>query len=152
MKLSGCHVATAKWGRSQFIHYAHITDSSLPKENFMHSPTRDEQIRALEQDWAQNPRWKGVRRTYSASDVVRLAGSVRIEHTLARRGAEKLWNLVNTEPFVNTLGALTGNQAMQQVKAGLKAIYLSGWQVAGDANSNGEMYPDQSLYSVDSVP
>jgi isocitrate lyase len=124
----------------------------LPKENFMHSPTRDEQIRALEQDWAQNPRWKGVRRTYSASDVVRLAGSVRIEHTLARRGAEKLWNLVNTEPFVNTLGALTGNQAMQQVKAGLKAIYLSGWQVAGDANIAGEMYPDQSLYPVNSVP
>jgi len=118
----------------------------------MHSPTRDEQIRALEQDWAQNPRWKGVRRTYSASDVVRLAGSVRIEHTLARRGAEKLWNLVNTEPFVNTLGALTGNQAMQQVKAGLKAIYLSGWQVAGDANIAGEMYPDQSLYPVNSVP
>jgi len=118
----------------------------------MHSPTRDEQIRALEQDWAQNPRWKGIRRTYSASDVVRLAGSVRIEHTLARRGAEKLWSLVNTEPFVNTLGALTGNQAMQQVKAGLKAIYLSGWQVAGDANIAGEMYPDQSLYPVNSVP
>ncbi len=118
----------------------------------MHSPTRDEQIRALEQDWAQNPRWKGIRRTYSASDVVRLAGSVRIEHTLAHRGAEKLWNLVNTEPFVNTLGALTGNQAMQQVKAGLKAIYLSGWQVAGDANIAGEMYPDQSLYPVNSVP
>jgi isocitrate lyase len=118
----------------------------------MHAPTRDEQIRALEQDWAQSPRWKGVRRTYSASDVVRLAGSVRIEHTLARRGAEKLWNLVNTEPFVNTLGALTGNQAMQQVKAGLKAIYLSGWQVAGDANIAGEMYPDQSLYPVNSVP
>src|SRR6187431_3838141 len=118
----------------------------------MQSPTRDEQIRALEQDWAQNPRWKGIRRTYSASDVVRLAGSVRIEHTLARRGAEKLWNLVNTEPFVNTLGALTGNQAMQQVKAGLKAIYLSGWQVAGDANIAGEMYPDQSLYPVNSVP
>ena len=118
----------------------------------MHAPTRDEQIRALEQDWAQNPRWKGIRRTYSASDVVRLAGSVRIEHTLSRRGAEKLWNLVNTEPFVNTLGALTGNQAMQQVKAGLKAIYLSGWQVAGDANIAGEMYPDQSLYPVNSVP
>ena len=84
----------------------------------MQAPTREEQIRALEQDWAQNPRWKGIRRTYSASDVVRLAGSVRIEHTLARRGAEKLWNLVNTEPFVNTLGALTGNQALQQVKAG----------------------------------
>src|SRR5215218_1740937 len=118
----------------------------------MHAATRQEQIRALEQDWSQNPRWKGIRRTYSAADVVRLSGSVRVEHTLARRGAEKLWNLVNTEPFVNTLGALTGNQAMQQVKAGLKAIYLSGWQVAADANDGGEMYPDQSLYSVDSVP
>jgi len=118
----------------------------------MQPTTREEQIRALEQDWSQNPRWKGVRRDYTAADVVRLAGSVRIEHTLARRGAEKLWTLVNTEPFVNTLGALTGNQAMQQVKAGLKAIYLSGWQVAGDANVAGEMYPDQSLYPVNSVP
>src|ERR1700749_895635 len=114
--------------------------------------TREQQIAQLEQDWATNSRWKGIKRSYSAADVVRLRGSVQVEHTLARRGAEKLWNLVNTEPFVNTLGALTGNQAMQQVKAGLKAIYLSGWQVAGDANSNGEMYPDQSLYSVDSVP
>lgn len=114
--------------------------------------TREQQIAALEKDWAENPRWKGIRRGYSAADVVRLRGSLAIEHTLARRGAEKLWNLINTEPFVNSLGALTGNQAMQQVKAGLKAIYLSGWQVAGDANSNGEMYPDQSLYSVDSVP
>jgi isocitrate lyase len=114
--------------------------------------SRAEQIAQLQQDWAQNPRWKGIRRGYSAQDVVKLRGSLAIEHTLARRGAEKLWNLINTEPFVNTLGALTGNQAMQQVKAGLKAIYLSGWQVAGDANSNGEMYPDQSLYSVDSVP
>src|SRR5882672_2074710 len=114
--------------------------------------TRDQQIAALEKDWAENPRWKGVTRGYSAADVVRLRGSIQPEHTLARRGAEKLWTLVNTEPFVNSLGALTGNQAMQQVKAGLKAIYLSGWQVAGDANSNGEMYPDQSLYSVDSVP
>jgi isocitrate lyase len=118
----------------------------------MQAQTREEQIRALEQDWSQNPRWKGIRRTYSAAEVVRLSGSVRIEHTLARRGAEKLWNLVNTEPFVNTLGALTGNQAMQQVKAGLKAIYLSGWQVAGDANVAGEMYPDQSLYPANSVP
>jgi isocitrate lyase len=118
----------------------------------MQSPTREESIRVLEKDWAENPRWKGVRRTYSAADVVRLAGSVRVEHTLARRGAEKLWSLVNTEPFVNTLGALTGNQAMQQVKAGLKAIYLSGWQVAGDANIAGEMYPDQSLYPANSVP
>ena len=114
--------------------------------------TRDQQIAALEKDWAENPRWKGIKRSYTAADVVRLRGSIRIEHTLAQRGAEKLWGLVNTEPFINALGALTGNQAMQQVKAGLKAIYLSGWQVAGDANSNGEMYPDQSLYSVDSVP
>ena len=114
--------------------------------------TREQQIAALEKDWAENPRWKGIQRGYSAADVVRLRGSINIEHTLAKRGAEKLWNLVNTEPFINSLGALTGNQAMQQVKAGLKAIYLSGWQVAGDANSNGEMYPDQSLYSVDSVP
>jgi len=114
--------------------------------------TREQQIAQLEKDWAENPRWKGIKRGYSAADVVKLRGSLQIDHTLAKRGAEKLWNLINTEPFVNTLGALTGNQAMQQVKAGLKGIYLSGWQVAGDANSNGEMYPDQSLYSVDSVP
>jgi len=114
--------------------------------------TREQQTAALEKDWAENPRWKGVKRTYSAADVVRLRGSIRVEHTLAHRGAEKLWNLVNTEPFVNTLGALTGNQALQQVKAGLKAIYLSGWQVAGDANNAGEMYPDQSLYPANSVP
>ena len=114
--------------------------------------TREQQIAQLEQDWAENPRWKGIKRGYSAADVVKLRGSLAVEHTLAKRGAEKLWSLINTEPFVNMLGALTGNQAMQQVKAGLKAIYLSGWQVAGDANSNGEMYPDQSLYSVDSVP
>jgi isocitrate lyase len=118
----------------------------------MNPMTRDQQIAALEKEWAENPRWKGIKRGYTAADVVRLRGSLQIEHTLAKRGAEKLWNLLNTEPFVNSLGALTGNQAMQQVKAGLKAIYLSGWQVAGDANSNGEMYPDQSLYAVDSVP
>ena len=99
--------------------------------------TRAQQIAALQNDWDTNPRWKGVTRTYSAEDVVRLRGSLRIEHTLAQRGAEKLWDLVNNEPFVNSLGALTGNQAMQQVKAGLKAIYLSGWQVAGDANVAG---------------
>lgn len=114
--------------------------------------TRQQQIDALKQDWETNPRWKGVQRHFSAEDVVRLRGSVQIEHTLARRGAEKLWHLLNTEPFVNTLGALTGNQALQQVKAGLKAIYLSGWQVAGDANLAGEMYPDQSLYPANSVP
>jgi isocitrate lyase len=118
----------------------------------MSQPTRQQQIAALEKDWAENPRWKGIKRGYSAADVVRLRGSLQIEHTLAKRGAEKLWNLVNTEPFVNSLGALTGNQAMQQVKAGLKAVYLSGWQVAGDANLAGEMYPDQSLYPANSVP
>jgi isocitrate lyase len=118
----------------------------------MTQPTRQQQIASLAKDWAENPRWKGLKRGYSAADVVRLRGSIQPEHTLARRGAEKLWHLVNNEPFVNTLGALTGNQALQQVKAGLKAIYLSGWQVAGDANLAGEMYPDQSLYPANSVP
>jgi isocitrate lyase len=114
--------------------------------------TREQQIAQLEKDWAENPRWKGIKRGYTAADVVRLRGSLQVEHTLAKRGAEKLWSLIHTEPFVNSLGALTGNQAMQQVKAGLKAIYLSGWQVAGDANLAGEMYPDQSLYPINSVP
>ena len=118
----------------------------------MSQATREQQAAALEKDWAENPRWKGIQRGYTAADVVRLRGSVQIEHTLAKRGAEKLWTLINTEPFVNSLGALTGNQAMQQVKAGLKAIYLSGWQVAADANLAGEMYPDQSLYPANSVP
>ena len=106
----------------------------------------------LEQDWATNPRWKGVTRPYSAADVVRLRGTVPVEHTLAKLGSEKLWRYLHTEDYVNALGALTGNMAMQQVKAGLKAIYLSGWQVAADANTAGAMYPDQSLYPVDSVP
>jgi isocitrate lyase len=113
---------------------------------------RDNEIAELNKQWTENPRWKNTTRPYSAEDVVRLRGSVHIEHTLARRGAEKLWKLVNEEPFVNSLGALTGNQAMQQVRAGLKAIYLSGWQVAADANLSGEMYPDQSLYPANSVP
>ncbi len=106
----------------------------------------------LQKDWTENPRWKGVRRSYSADDVVRLRGSVMVEHTLARRGAERLWASLQERPFVSALGALTGNQAMQQVKAGLQSIYLSGWQVAGDANAAGTMYPDQSLYPVNSVP
>jgi isocitrate lyase len=106
----------------------------------------------IQLDWQNNPRWSGIRRPYTAEDVVRLRGTVHVEHSLARRGAEKLWHYLHTEPFVNALGALTGNQAMQQVKAGLKAIYLSGWQVAADANTAGAMYPDQSLYPVDSVP
>ncbi|HVB48300.1 MAG TPA: isocitrate lyase/phosphoenolpyruvate mutase family protein, partial [Burkholderiales bacterium] len=113
---------------------------------------REQEIAALKKDWAQNLRWSGIRRGYSAEDVVRLRGSVRIEHTLARSGAEKLWTMVNERPFVNSLGALTGNQAMQQVKAGVPAIYLSGWQVAADANDSLSMYPDQSLYAVSSVP
>jgi isocitrate lyase len=109
-------------------------------------------IEAIRKDWAENPRWRGVKRGYSAEDVVRLRGSVQVEHTLARLGAEKLWKLVNERPYVNSLGALTGNQAVQQVRAGVPAIYLSGWQVAADANDSFQMYPDQSLYAVSSVP
>ena len=117
--------------------------------------TRDEQIKALEQDWATNPRWKNVKRNYSAADVVRLRGSLNVEHTLAKRGAEKLWKLVNGEAkkgYVNAFGAITAGQAMQQAKAGLEAVYLSGWQVAADGNTSETMYPDQSLYAYDSVP
>jgi isocitrate lyase len=110
------------------------------------------QADALQKEWETNPRWKGVERTYTAEEVVRLRGSVVEEHTLARNGAEKLWNLITTEDYINALGALTGNQAVQQVRAGLKAIYLSGWQVAGDANLAAQTYPDQSLYPANSVP
>jgi len=114
---------------------------------------RQDEIKRLEKDWAENPRWKGIERTYSAADVVKLRGTVQIEHTLARRGAEKFWKLLNElDGPVCGLGALTGNQAIQEVQAGLKAIYCSGWQVAGDGNSAGEMDPGQSLYPVDSVP
>ena len=114
--------------------------------------TRNEKISQLEADWKDSPRWKGIKREYSAADLMKLRGSVVIEHTLARLGAEKLWRLVNQEKPLCALGALTGNQAIQEIQAGLKAIYCSGWQVAGDGNSAGEMYPDQSLYPVDSVP
>jgi len=114
--------------------------------------TKQEQIKQLESEWANSPRWNGIERNYSAADVVKLRGSLQIEHTLAKHGAEKLWRLVNQEQPVCALGALTGNQAIQEIQAGLKAIYCSGWQVAGDGNSSGEMYPDQSLYPVDSVP
>src|SRR5436853_4863110 len=113
---------------------------------------REKEVHALEREWAENPRWRGVKRGYSAADVIRLRGSVPIEHTLAKRGAEKLWRLMHERPYVNSLGALTGNQAVQQVKAGVPAIYLSGWQVAADANDSLQMYPDQSLYAVSSVP
>ena len=113
---------------------------------------REQDIAALKKDWAENPRWTGLKRGYSAEDVVRLRGSLKIEYTLAKVGAEKLWKMVNERPFVNSLGAVTGNQAMQQVKAGVPAVYLSGWQVAADANDSLSMYPDQSLYAVSSVP
>src|SRR5471032_2314062 len=112
----------------------------------------DRNASALSADWQTNPRWSGVERPYSAEDVVRLRGTIHIEHSLARLMAEKLWASLHEKPFVNALGALTGNQAMQQVKAGLDAIYLSGWQVSSDANLAGQMYPDQSLYPADSVP
>jgi isocitrate lyase len=117
----------------------------LPKQ-------RQEQILSLQKSWKEDPRWKDIRRPYQAEEVVQLRGSLRIRHTLAETGARLFWDLLHSEPYVPALGALTGNQAVQQVQAGLKAIYVSGWQVAGDANSAGHMYPDQSLYPVDSVP
>ena len=117
--------------------------------------TRDEQIATLEKDWQENPRWASINRGYSAADVVRLRGSIQPENTLARIGAEKLWEKVNgsaRKGYVNSMGAITGGQAMQQAKAGIEAIYLSGWQVAADGNTSETMYPDQSLYAYDSVP
>ncbi|HEY2956303.1 MAG TPA: isocitrate lyase [Candidatus Eisenbacteria bacterium] len=114
--------------------------------------TRARSAAEIEKSWNHDPRWKGIERRYPASDVARLRGTLHIEHTLARRGAERLWQAVHARPPVRALGALTGHQAVQQVAAGLEAIYVSGWQVAGDANSAGQTYPDQSLYPVDSVP
>src|SRR5581483_5991274 len=111
-----------------------------------------EQAARLAGEWATDPRWRSVQRTYSADDVIRLRGSVQEEHTLARLGAERLWRLLHEEEFVASLGAVTGNQAVQQVRAGLPAIYLSGWQVAADGNLAGQTYPDQSLYPANSVP
>ncbi|MCP3028209.1 isocitrate lyase [Halobacillus sp. A5] len=113
---------------------------------------KKERIERMRKDWSDNERWEGIVRPYEPEDVIRLKGSIDIQHTLAEHGAEKLWNLLHKEDYVHALGALTGNQAMQQVKAGLKAIYLSGWQVAADANLSGHMYPDQSLYPANSVP
>ena len=107
---------------------------------------------SIARQWSEDPRWQGITRSYAAEDVLRLSGSVEIRHTLAERGAQRLWELLHSEDYVSALGALTGNQAIQQVKAGLKAIYLSGWQVAADANLSGHMYPDQSLYPATSVP
>ena len=117
--------------------------------------TREQQIQAIEKDWAENPRWKGIKRGYSAEDVVNLRGSLQPVHTLAQRGADKLWGLIHGDAkkgYVNCLGALTGGQAVQQAKAGIEAIYLSGWQVAADNNLSSTMYPDQSLYPANSVP
>ena len=114
--------------------------------------TKEEQIKTIEKDWAENPRWEGVRRNYAAEDVVKVRGSVQIEYTIARLGAERLWKLLKETDYVNALGALSGGQAVQQVQAGLKAIYCSGWQVAADSNVAGQMYPDQSLYPANSVP
>lgn len=113
---------------------------------------KQERIDALVADWSTNPRWKGIERPYTAEEVVNLSGSYKIEYTIARLGAERLWNKLNNQDWVAGLGALTGNQAIQEVQAGLEAIYLSGWQVAADANLSGEMYPDQSLYPANSVP
>jgi isocitrate lyase len=154
----------------------HIAQTKLAQENPMcakkngtqnptqqHSPSplmSDEEKTAqyelaqdcLRYEWEKNPRWRGIERPYTPEDVLRLRGSVLIEHTLARLGAERLWEMLQTESYINALGAVTGNQAVQQVQAGLKAIYVSGWQVAADANNAGQMYPDQSLYPADSVP
>lgn len=116
---------------------------------------RQEQTNVLTKDWAENPRWKNVKRAYNAKDVVRLRGSIQPEYTYARLGSEKLWKLINDSSkkgYVNCMGAITAGQAMQQAKAGIEAIYLSGWQVAADGNTSETMYPDQSLYAYDSVP
>ncbi|MGO1173437.1 MAG: isocitrate lyase [Actinomycetaceae bacterium] len=132
------------------------TDESATEKHAAAPRSVADRVRAeaadLASQWASDPRWSGVRRDYSAEDVVRLRGTVREELTLARRGAERLWDLLRTRPFVRSLGALTGNQAVQMVRGGLEAIYLSGWQVAADANLSGQTYPDQSLYPVNSVP
>jgi isocitrate lyase len=132
------------------------TATRRPFDHPMSNPERIAQYAlaqdCLNYDWANNPRWKEVERPYTADDVLRLRGSIHIEHTLARMGAERLWELLQTEAYVNALGAMTGNQAVQQVQAGLKAIYVSGWQVAADANNACTTYPDQSLYPADSVP
>src|SRR5690625_5313601 len=116
------------------------------------TPSTLHDAEAIRRDWATNARWSGIARDYEPEDVVKLRGSLIEEHTLARHGAERRWDLINTEDYVNALGALTGNQAVEQVKAGLKAIYLAGWQVAADANAAGQPYPAQSLYPATSVP
>jgi isocitrate/methylisocitrate lyase len=130
----------------------HTTNGHQPVNGHQPASPAQQQAAALRQQWSTDPRWRGLERTYTADDVIRLRGSVQEERTLARLGAQRLWRLLHEEDYVAALGALTGNQAVQQVRAGLQAIYLSGWQVAGDANLAGETYPDQSLYPVNSVP
>ena len=129
-----------------------MTFPTTPSARPMRAGDQTQTAAELQAEWDADPRWDGIERTYSAEDVIRLRGSVREEATLARRGAENLWNLLHTEDYVNALGAYTGGQAVQQVRAGLKAIYLSGWQVAADGNLAGQTYPDQSLYPANSVP
>ena len=114
--------------------------------------SREAAWKSLEVSWKNDPRWEGILRPYSAADVERLRGTLHIEYTLAKSGAERLWQLLHSEPFVKALGAMTGNQAVEQVAAGLQSVYASGWQVAADANNSGQMYPDQGLYPADSVP
>src|SRR6202158_6265061 len=126
----------------------HAMNGHSAYKNIIGGPSAAE----IEASWKGNLRWRGITRPYSGEDVVRLRGSIQIEYTLARLGAERLWNMLNAEEYVAALGAMSGNQALQQVKAGLKAVYLSGWQVAADANLAGQMYPDQSLYPANSVP
>src|ERR671927_477024 len=141
------------YGLSDFNSNGNGKHSSNGNGNGKHALNgRSHYVGELETNWKGNLRWKGIKRPYTAEDVVRLRGSIQIEYTLARLGAERLWNLLHSEEYVAALGALTGTQAVQQVKAGLKAIYLSGWQVAADANLAGQMYPDQSLYPANSVP
>jgi isocitrate lyase len=123
----------------------------MGKQNMDKQGTGNEAA-SLRQRWTSDPRWQGVTRPYTPEEVLRLRPSLTVEHTLARQGAARLWDLLHTQPYVNTFGALTGAQAVQMVKAGLKAIYLSGWQVAADANLSGQTYPDQSLYPANSVP
>lgn len=136
--------------------FSTIPQRFISKSAATQNPTaqqlRQQRISSLEKEWKENPRWQGITRRYTAADVETLQGSLPIEHSIAKHGAEKLWQLLKTTPFVRSLGALTGNQAMQQVKAGMQAIYISGWQVAADANLSGDMYPDQSLYPANSVP
>jgi isocitrate lyase len=155
------HIEQTKYRPGEYQMSAKKNETQNPSQpHFPSLLMRDEEKTAqyelaqdcLNYEWANNPRWRGIERPYAPEDVLRLRGSVHIEHTLARLGAERLWELLQTEPYVNALGAVTGNQAVQQVQAGLKAIYVSGWQVAADANNAGQMYPDQSLYPADSVP